>query len=138
MAGFRTTRKLCKLVFPEDSELHGLEITFKAATLGERREYLERYSSDMAPLESLRFQCEYFLRFVTEWNLEDEDGKPLPFEYASLETLPFEWITPIIRAYIQRSLGQEVPENTEKKSETGDDTETTRRTEESLPMEPLP
>lgn len=140
--GFRVQRKLFMLVFPEDSDLHGLEITCRAATLGERRDYLVRYGlllkeEQEDPLASLRFQGEYFLSFVTDWNLEDENGNELPKTFDSLETLPMEWITPIISAYVQRSLGQTVEGGLEKKSETGDDTETTPITEESLPMEPL-
>lgn len=138
--GFRPPRKLFMLVFPEDSELHGLEITCRSSTLGERRVFLEEHEKykDRSAMEGLRYRCEFFLQFVTDWNLTDDDGNEAPKTYESLEQLDFEWIGPILDAYMSRSLGQKVSDDTEKKSDSGDSTETTLRTEASLPMEPLP
>lgn len=138
VTGFRTTRKLFKIVFEPDHELHGLEITVKGATLGERRAYTESFPNGASTFEKLQHEAEHFLSFVVEWNLEDEDGNPLPISYDAFEkALPFEWITPVISAYTRGSLGQKTPADTEKKSGSGDSTGITPRTEESLPMEPL-
>ncbi len=138
MAGFRATRKLIKIAFASDHELHGLEITCKAATLGEQRTFQEGYPKDAEGFAVGEYAVRYFLDHVIEWNLEDEDGAPLPVTYEAWETnMLAEWQKPIIDAFSRRPLGNEVSEETQKKSESGDSTETTPLTEASLPMEAL-
>lgn len=138
--GFHPPRKLFMLVFPEDSELHGLEITCRASTLGERRVFLEELErfKDKTPMEGLKHRIEFFLQFVTDWNLESAPGLPAPIAYESFELLDFEWINPILDAYTERALGQKVSPDTAGKSSDGDSTETTPLSEGSFPMEPLP
>lgn len=138
--GFRPPRKLFMLVFPEDSDLHGLEITCRSSTLGERRAFVEEHErqQEKSVFDGLRYRCEFFLDHVTDWNLEDDDGDEAPKTYESLENLDGEWIGPILDAFNARSLGQKVSEDTEKKSGDGGSTETTQNMEGSLPMEPLP
>lgn len=133
----RISRKLFTLTFPEDSDLFGVEITCKAATLGERREYYENYpKTGGEPFERVEYEARHFIDYVVEWNLEDEDGEPLPVAYEAYEAaIPFDWAPALVKAYTKRSLGQKVEDATEKKSEPGEPTETTRRTEASIPME---
>lgn len=133
----RIPRKLFTLAFPEDSELYGVEITCKAATLGERREYYENFPKAGGEVfERVEYEARHFIDFILEWNLEDENGEPLPITYEAYEAaIPFEWAPALVKAYTERSLGQKAQATTEKKSESGETTETTRRMEASLPMD---
>jgi hypothetical protein len=138
--GFRATRKLYKLVFEPGSDIEGLEIIARGTTLGERRDYLAKFPEDAKGLEKLEYEAAFFIDHVNDWNLEDEDGTPMPIAVESLsELLDIPWIQAIINSWIERSnLSLKVPEDLKKESKTGGSTETTRPMEESLPMEPLP
>lgn len=136
VSGFRVARRLFQIQFPEDSELHGLEITVRTATLGERREYVEKFPNDGTSFDKVEYEVGHFLKYVTHWNLEDENGTPLPVTYQAFEeNIPDDWYRPILNAYVSRMFGQQVSDDTEKKLETGADSETIRRMEESLPMD---
>lgn len=135
--GFRTARKLYKLVFEEDSDLYGLEIVAKASTLGERRDYLLNQPTGGKPVELIDFEAQFFIDHVTDWNLEDEDGKPLDISVESLYTLDNGDFRDVLAAYTARALGPQVSEPLKKESSSGNDTETTPSIAESLPMEPL-
>ncbi len=138
--GFRTARKLYQIEFETGHELHGLEIVCKSTTLGERLDYIENQPGDgSTAAERIRYEAEFFLKNVTDWNLEDENGERLPITYKAYhDAIPFEWHRPLIAAYVERMLGNKVSEGTEKKSGSGEPTETTPGTEASLPMETLP
>lgn len=133
--GFRTARKLYLLVFPEDSDLYGLEITAKGATLGERRDYIKNKPSDPLPL--VDFELEFLIEHITDWNLEDEAGNTLPISAESMYTLDDQWVKLIISTFTDRVITRQVGEGLGKESSGGDSSEITPSTEASLPMEAL-
>lgn len=136
--GFPAKRKLYLLVFEEDSDLYGLEITAKGTTLGERKSFIEKYPDEGNAIERLDYEAEFFVEHVTSWNLEDESGNPQPISVQALDSLDGEWVKLIITTYTARSFGKQVNEDLGKESSSGASTETTPNMEESLPMEPLP
>lgn len=136
--GFRTARKLYQLVFEEDSDLYGLEITARSTTLGERREYLAKMPADGGPDVWIDYQSAFFISHVTDWNLEDESGNPLPITVESLYSIPGNGAELVMAAYVKRTFGRQSSDDLKKESSGGDSTGTTPSTEASLPMEPLP
>lgn len=136
--GFHPARKLYQLIFDEDSELYGLEITARSSTLGERRQYVQNQPDLGDDIAYVDHQAEFFVAHITEWNLDDENGEPLPVTVESLYSLPDECFKLIIYAYVKRAFGQQTSTDLKKESDSGDDMETTPSTEVSLPMEPLP
>lgn len=140
MNGFRSVRKISKIVFEEGHELHGLEITVRSSPLAEQRAYYDKYPHDeVDSFKRVEYEGRHFLKYVVGWNLQDEDGNPVPVTWeAYSNNIELSWIGPIMAAYTGRAVGAKVETDTEKKSGTGDGTATTRHTEESLPMESLP
>jgi hypothetical protein len=108
--GYKRRRKVFSLVFPEDHDLHGLEITAESMTLGEVRALQAR--ADEENLTSEQFaavELEAFVGQIKKWNLEDEDGNPLPISVESLQTLTAQDVRAVVNAYAASSLGQQVP-----------------------------
>ena len=152
MAGFSIARKAYLIVFPEDHDLHGLELTMRAVTLAERRSFVVNHPDPDPndPFARLEYEVRDFLKYVISWNLEDENDEKVDIwitddngkrevNYEGFaRVVPLEYLKPILTAFHDRALGNKVSEATEKKSETGDSTETTPISEASLPMEPLP
>ena len=134
-------RKLSKIVFEEGHDLHGLEITVRSSSLAIQKAYVQNYPRGETAdrFAQMEYAGRHFLKHVVEWNLEDDDGKPVPTEWEAFETeLGLDQITPIVQAYAARSIGAKAEPDTEKKSESGASTENTHRMEESLPMEVSP
>lgn len=134
-------RKLSKIVFEEDHDLYGLEITVRSSSLSAQRAYIQNYPSAETSdrFDQAEYAGRHFLKHVVEWNLEDDEGKPVLIEWEAFEAeLGIDRIAPIIQAYSQHAIGAKASPDTEKKSESGNGTGITPRTEESLPMEPLP
>jgi hypothetical protein len=136
--GFHPARKLYKIVFDEDSDLYGLEITAKSSTLGERRDFLKNQPDTSEHLDYIDYQAEFFVAHIADWNLEGDDGATLPITVESLYSLPDDGFELVVAAYAKRVFGQQASPDLKKESSSGDDTETTPNTEASLPMEPLP
>lgn len=139
--GFPAKRKLYKLVFEEDSDIHGLEITAKGLTLGERKAFLAKIPDVGGDAESvlakLAYEIDFFVQHVVEWNLEDEDGNPQEISAEALGTLvDVIWIRKIMAAWSQATNGTSL--DLKKESNDGNSTETTQSMEESLQMETLP
>lgn len=134
-------RKIFKIVFDEDHDLHGLEITVRSSSLAIQKAYVQNYPSGegVGRFEQIEYAGRHFLKHVVEWNLEDDDGNTAPVTWEAFETeLGIDQITPIVKAYSERSVGAKAEPDTEKKSESGASTENTHRMEESLPMEISP
>jgi hypothetical protein len=63
--GYKVKRRTVKFVFPEGSDLHGIEITIKMPKL-------ESIIGSEVSNRELFFKC------LESWNLEDEEGNALP------------------------------------------------------------
>jgi len=97
--GFRVARRDALLTFPDTSEYFGAEITAKLDV--NVAMFLEFQGiNDGASAEELRSA---FLLFgdsvIIDWNLEDDDGDPVPPTGAGFMTLPPSFCTAVIGAW---------------------------------------
>lgn len=102
--GFRVERTVYQLRFP-DSAYEGMEIRVRAMTIGERLAYtgdlwIDEDDSREVAVDKQRRQLEMFLAHVTEWNLEDEAGRPLPRTYdALIDTCEADMVSAMVAAW---------------------------------------
>ncbi len=75
--GFRKKTKPVVLTFPGDEELDGLEVHVRGKSLGEYLEIVGLAESDIDGPALVR-QLEEFANSLISWNLEEEDGTPVP------------------------------------------------------------
>lgn len=75
--GFRKKTKPVVLVFAGDPDLDGLEVHVKGKTLGEYLEIVGLTESEIYGPALVR-QLEEFAKGLISWNLEEEDGSPVP------------------------------------------------------------
>lgn len=75
-AGFRRKRKQFELTFEGDSELDGLVVTMESMPLGE---YMEMSGLDGAGDGwEIGDMLKRFAKALISWNLQEEDGTPVP------------------------------------------------------------
>ena len=108
--GYRVQRRTYLLVFPEDHNLHGLEIACRSISLGEVRAQREHARENAAadPYGFLDEQHKFFISNVKSWNLEDENGNRLPVSVDSLRTLASGDVNAVTAAWWNKCLGGEV------------------------------
>jgi hypothetical protein len=73
--GYRRKLKTITVTFGDDHELAGLEVTTRGLSLGT---YLELLGMGEVDRSSIGEALKEFARCLTSWNLEDEDGTPVP------------------------------------------------------------
>lgn len=73
--GYRRKRKTIRVVFDDDHELAGLEITTRGLSLGT---FLELVGMGEEDRSSIGEALKEFASSLLSWNLEDEDGTPVP------------------------------------------------------------
>lgn len=118
--GFRPKRRTLKIRFASDHPLHGLEIEAKSASLGEMLDL------------GLRVPDEEFIKYITSWNLDDEDGQPMEISVESLRTLDVVYVRDIKTTWIDMMTGT-VSGPLDESSNAGEPSEATR-VEQSIPM----
>ncbi|ANS03207.1 hypothetical protein [uncultured Mediterranean phage uvDeep-CGR2-KM18-C74] len=103
LAPFIVQRRDCVLSFPEDSEFHGAEIRAKLdvdiGTFLELQKMSENAGSEQTSEGFRRFGDE----IVLEWNLADEDARPVPSNGEGFLTLPPNICTAIIAAWAEEA-----------------------------------
>jgi hypothetical protein len=137
MAGFRRKRRTIKIIFQGD--LDGLEITAHSVSMDTFLEFEElsnRYfggktgrdeKADMA-IQSFRKMLDMFASVLVSWNLEDEDGKPVPATREELGREDPGFVFDVIVKWMEAAAGVSAP-----LSETSSSGETSA--ELSLPMD---
>lgn len=75
--GFVPKKKPIILTFPGDDDLDGLEVHVRGKSLGEYLEIVGLTASDIDGPALVR-QLEEFAKSLISWNLEEEDGTPVP------------------------------------------------------------
>ena len=98
---FIVERREALLTFPEDSDYHGAEIRAKLDV--DVRTFLELQAiGDDATATELRDAFTLFGdAIVKEWNLQDEDNKPVPATGDGFMTLPPAFCTSVIGAWAE-------------------------------------
>lgn len=102
---FRREKKLYALNFEELDDFGGLEVTMSGVSL-ERFLSISRLQSQLSTpngqtTENIEKQFEFIGSLIESWNLEDEDGKPVPPTYESLKQQDFEFAQVIAQGYFQ-------------------------------------
>jgi hypothetical protein len=97
--GYRRERTLYALKF-EDPEFEGLEIKAKSLPM---REFFE-LQKFQAEAESSPEAAEQVIRRMAEvlvsWNLEDEEGQPVPATYEGLADQDMSFVLPVFYAWM--------------------------------------
>jgi hypothetical protein len=139
--GFTYNRTLYKLKFA-DADLEGLEVTARGTTingllkfvnLGAELDGLDADHMDPAELsQKLPAMFSPFAKVLVSWNLEDEDGTPVPATLEGLMDQEVPFVARVIEAYVT-GIAQ-APPPLPKSSGDGATTDL----EASIPMIPAP
>lgn len=128
--GFKRKLKVYKLVF-EDTEYEGLEVKIRGLTTGEYLDLIALTGPTDADENEATGMLNMFAEHLISWNLEDEEGNPVPATFEGLKANDFTMNSVMLNAWTEAIAN--VPMSTEKKSPTGDVTLL-----ESIPTETLP
>lgn len=120
--GFTARRRTYQL--PLGDDFAGLEATVSSVSIGE---YLKLSGLSGEPV-GITYAVEQFLANLVDWNLEDEDGKPIPTSQAGEQDK--ELVFALTSAWVSSLHG--VPAPLEPSSPAGEPS-----LEESMPMETL-
>jgi hypothetical protein len=83
--GYRPQRKVFVLDFGE--KYQGLEVKVRAGTLGQLLGLQRLSGEDLTP-DQLDDLFGAFAELLKEWNVEDDDGQPVPTSVDGLKSLP--------------------------------------------------
>lgn len=81
MGRFKRNSKIYKLTFDTDDELHGLEVQIKSLPVGEFVAVTSLAETANASAEASTRLLHTLGDALVEWNLDDEDGTPVPAAY---------------------------------------------------------
>lgn len=96
-----------KLVWPEDHDLHGLEVFAKGMSfkklevITSMRGNLDGDKISDASIQSLKPMIEIFSESLISWNYEDDDGRPVGTSLAELMDEDFKVLLPIIVSWAE-------------------------------------
>ena len=131
---FRREKKLYALNFEGIEGFDDLEVTMAGVSL-DKFLSMSRLLSDLSTpegqtMENIEKQFEFIGELIASWNLDDEDGKPVPADYEGLKSQDFEFAQVIAQGYMQAL--SSVPKASNSNSNSGPSSE-----ELSIPMEEL-
>lgn len=103
MAGYKAKLKTYLVRFGEDHEYHGAEARLSGMTYGEWEQVtgLDGGEGDTNGAASVR----RFVDHLISWNLEDEDGKPLPMTMDAVKEIDHDLVTALNNAWVQTLIG---------------------------------
>lgn len=100
--GYKVKRKAYRLRF-EDPDMDGLVVLVRGMNTGKFIEFQNAKAKqedagpdEMSPTEEM---CRMFIDALIEWNLEDDDGNPLPPTMESLESLDLDFSMAMVNAW---------------------------------------
>jgi hypothetical protein len=117
MGGYRKKPKLYTLKWAEGDELHGLEVTTKGASI-ERLTSLagmaQKVRGDDADVAMALAEADKlfgaFAACLVSWNLEDENGAPLPPTYEAITGLDdFDFVIDLVTTWLDAVSGVDNP-----------------------------
>lgn len=104
--GSRRNPTLYKLVFSDDTDYAGLEMTLRSVTIGQMRTLRSGISSEAEANDQL---LTLIASRLVEWNREDEDGTPLPPTKESLEGEELGFIHVVLDRWTTAVMGVAAP-----------------------------
>jgi len=106
--GFRKQRTVYRLRF-EDESLDGLEVTAKSLPLKDflsiNKMSVQAENDAAKQAEQSELMLKKFADALINWNLEDEDGKPVPATFTGLLGQEMGFVTQIIQAWMEAVAG---------------------------------
>lgn len=102
--GFKAKATILKLKFV-DEEYEGLEIRAKSPSMGTFLEIAELAdvdvtSADAEDVAAVLKLFEHFIDSVKDWNLEDDDGVPVPKTVDGLKSLDIDFVMDLVGAWM--------------------------------------
>jgi len=130
VAGFIRQRRVYRLNFADDTELAGLEVRARSVPLGEFMSIVGLADTAEPGSEEMKRLFGGFAEQLVSWNLEAEDGQPVPATLEGLYSQDFEFTMQLVLAWIEAIAS--VPGPLGETSSSGGTSPVP-----SLPMEPL-
>lgn len=113
MGGYRRKARLFNLAFAPDHPLHGLEVTARSVSMRDLLAVMELASLAGA---SLRDQAvgvgrltEKLAELIVSWNLEDEDGNPVPATAEGVQGQDMDFVLALCESWIDAVAGVPAP-----------------------------
>lgn len=127
--GYKHQKKIYNLIF-QDEEFNGLEVKATSLSLGRMLKIadLSLNNNDTVNAADTRELFETFSKALVSWNLEDEDGNPVPTTLDGILSQDQDLIMKVIEAWSTAVAGVSPPLN--QQSSAGN-----RFQEDSIPME---
>ncbi|WP_367138843.1 MULTISPECIES: hypothetical protein [Streptomyces] len=126
--GYKRNPKVYRLKF-QDGDMAGLEVTLRSVSVGQSIA-LGALGSDTSNGDTMERMVQLLAERIVEWNLEDENGVPVPPTLEALKNEDMDFILAIINEWTSAAAG--VPAPLGSPSPSGETSP-----EASLPMEPL-
>jgi hypothetical protein len=130
IVGYTAKVKTYLVRFDEGHEYHGAEARLSGMTYGEWEQVtgLDGSEGETNGAASVR----RFVDHLVSWNLEDEDGKPLPKTMDAVKALDHDLVAALNNAWIQTLIGVHAADPLPENSTSGEPSLV-----ESVPMEAL-
>ncbi|MFI0768629.1 hypothetical protein ACH4TQ_27640 [Streptomyces sp. NPDC021218] len=125
--GYRPKRKTYTLSF-EDPDFNGLEVKVHGLNTGQMLDL--DTAREEGSEEAIRDMLQLLADQLIEWNVEDDEGRPVPTTFDGIRTLDLDFNWAIINAW--QAAVAEVPAPLEQPSTAGEPS-----VEASIPMETL-
>jgi hypothetical protein len=102
--GYKRNRKIYNLVFDETTDWPGLEVQVRTLTMGQ---LVSVWSGDGGGTSVKTF--ELFMDRLVGWNLETEDGQPVPATREAVEGEDDDMVNAIVKKWTAAVLGVGAP-----------------------------
>lgn len=100
--GYRKKPKVYNLVFGEDNEFAGLQIQATGMPVGDMLEIVELHEkADGNDVTATVDLLQRFASHLKGWNLEEEDGTPVPVTFEALMQQEIGFVLAIIEYWVQ-------------------------------------
>lgn len=130
--GFTFLPKTYRLTFGDDTEYAGLEIVQRAVTLGELLELDAIESQSQTTADELAVIVRLIVDHNESWNVEDEQGQPVPCTIEALHGQPPDVVWTIRRQWLDAVKGVPADDPLDDSSTSGEPSEVA-----SIPTETL-
>jgi hypothetical protein len=117
--GFKKQAKIYTLVWPEDHELHGLMVSVKGLTVEKMLDLTAKatvLTSEDATISQQSDETgklfKQFAAALVAWNLEDDNGKPVPATYRGIVSLELSFALDLVMTWMEAvaSVGNPLPQ----------------------------
>jgi hypothetical protein len=96
--GYRPPRPTFKLIFEDDGQFDGLVVRTTSPSLGALQQVLT-LADDQGNADQLTAMIALFAELLLEWNVEDDEGAPVPPTVAGLQAQPAPFVMSLIKAW---------------------------------------